>query len=80
MPNLEPGYALENESPARRSAGGCRGVVGARGPRLPEPELGRTWAQPERSPGGLVGGAPGPRRGEAGGGGQPRGYFLSPSP
>jgi hypothetical protein len=35
--------SLENESPARRSAGGCQ-VVGA-GPRLPE--LGRNWAQTE---------------------------------
>jgi hypothetical protein len=42
--HAKPGYALENESPARRrSAGGCQ-VVGA-GPRLPE--LGRNWAQTE---------------------------------
>ena len=41
--HVKPGYALENESPARRSAGGCQ-VVGA-GPRLPE--LGRNWAQTE---------------------------------
>jgi hypothetical protein len=41
--HAKPGYALENESPGARSAGGCQ-VVGA-GPR--PPELGRNWAQTE---------------------------------
>jgi hypothetical protein len=65
--HARPGYALENESPAARGAGGCQ-VVGA-GPR--PPELGRNWAQtgwvatgPKPEPGG-AGGAPGPLRGEA---------------
>ena len=60
----------ENESPARRSAGGCQ-VVGA-GARLPE--LGRKWAQTEAR-----GGAVGPRARCGGrGGGQPGLLFLSP--
>jgi hypothetical protein len=41
--HANPGCALENESPAGRSAGGCQ-VVGA-GPR--PPGLGRNWAQTE---------------------------------
>jgi hypothetical protein len=42
--HAKPGYALGNEPPVARSAGGCQ-VVGA-GPRRP-PELGRNWAQTE---------------------------------
>jgi hypothetical protein len=52
--HARPGYALENESPAARGAGGCQ-VVGA-GPR--PPELGRNWAQT-----GARGGCGGGRRG-----------------
>jgi hypothetical protein len=54
--HAKPGYALENESPAGRSAGGSQ-VVGA-GPR--PPELGRNWAQTEARGG--AGWAPGPLR------------------
>jgi hypothetical protein len=57
--HAKPGCALENESPAGRSAGGCQ-VVGA-GPRLPE--LGRNCG-PKPKPGGAVGPL-GPLRGEA---------------
>jgi hypothetical protein len=67
--HVKPGCALENESPAGRSTGGCQ-VVGA-GPR--PPELGRNWAQTEPR-GGCW--APGPATG--GGAGPAQGYFLSP--
>jgi hypothetical protein len=66
--HAKPGYALENESPAGRSAGGCQ-VVGA-GPR--PPELGRNWAQTDARGGWR---APGPATG--GGAGPAQGYFLS---
>ena len=66
--HAKPGYALENESPAGRSAGGCQ-VVGA-GPRPP----GWVAIGPKPKPRG-AGGAPGPLRGE---GRRPaQGYFLS---
>jgi hypothetical protein len=64
-------YALENEPPAARGAGGCQ-VVGA-GPR--PPGLGRNWAQiTEARGGGLVIG-PLVRCGGSCGGQQ--GYLLS---
>ena len=66
--HAKPGYALENESPARRSAGGCQ-VVGA-GPR--PPGLGRNWAQTEAQ-----GGWWGPGS-AAGGGAAAIGYLFKP--
>ena len=54
--HVKPDYAMENESPTGRGAGGCQ-VVGA-GPRLPE--LGRNWAQTEAREGWW---APGPAAG-----------------
>jgi hypothetical protein len=58
--HAKPGYALGNESPGARSAGGCQ-VVGA-GPRP------RSWVatgpKPKTEARGGAGGAPGPLRGE----------------
>jgi hypothetical protein len=66
--HAKPGCALENESPAGRSAGGCQ-VVGA-GAR--PPELGRNWVQTEAQ-GGWWG--PGSASGGGRGGGQPKVTF-----
>ena len=66
--HAKPGYALENESPAGRSAGGCQ-VVGA-GPRPP----GWVAIGPKPKPRG-AGGAPGPLRGEGGAAASPRLLF-----
>ena len=65
--HAKPGCALENESPARRSAGGCQ-VVGA-GPR--PPGLGRNWAQTEAQ-----GGWWGPGSAAGGGAAASQGTFL----
>jgi hypothetical protein len=66
--HAKPGYALENESPAERSAGGSQ-VVGA-GPR--PPELGRNGAQTDAR-----GGLGGPRvRCRGGGAAASQGYFF----
>jgi hypothetical protein len=58
--HAKPGYALENESPVARGAGGCQ-VVGA-GPC--PPELGGNWAQTEAQ-GGWLGAGPAEGKGAA---------------